>query len=205
MPLQYRAHDLIWLRHPDALQGALPEWVSSQWRTSLPLVVRRDWDEKGRVPVGIRGLRRELRAAAWIDPAAIQRHLAPEALSERDVLLKSPFVSQPPVQAAIQLAQHAWPWRWGITGSVGYALATEVPVLHGDSDLDLLIRSPAPFAQEEFDRWQQFCQRLTCRVDTQVETPVGAFALAEWLRDGRVMLKTNEGPRLTSHPWEGAA
>ncbi|MEM6161507.1 malonate decarboxylase holo-ACP synthase [Erwinia sp. P6884] len=205
MQLECRAHDLIWLNDPEQLQGSLPEWVASQWRATLPLVVRRDRDENGRIPVGIRGLRRDLRAAAWVDPTAIQRRLAPEALSQREGLLRSPFVTQPPVQAAIQLAQQVWPWAWGITGSVGYALATEVPVLHGDSDLDLLIRSPEPLANAELARWQHFCQRLICRVDTQVETPAGAFALAEWLRDGRVMLKTNEGPRLTTRPWEESA
>ncbi|MES5410430.1 phosphoribosyl-dephospho-CoA transferase MdcG domain-containing protein, partial [Klebsiella pneumoniae] len=32
--------------------------------------------------------------------------------------------------------------------------------------------------------------QLPCRADTQVDTPYGAFALNEWLRDGRALLKT---------------
>ncbi len=37
---------------------------------------------------------------------------------------------------------------WGVTGSTGYALATEIPVLHAASDLDLLIRAPQPLDRE---------------------------------------------------------
>jgi phosphoribosyl-dephospho-CoA transferase len=43
--------------------------------------------------------------------------------------------------------------------------------------------------------------KLPCRADTQVETPYGAFALNEWLRDGRALLKTSRGARLTAAPW----
>lgn len=198
MPLP---HDLIWIPQRDALQGALPDWVASQWRPSLPLVVRRDDDGSGRIPVGIRGLRRDRRAAAWVDAQAIRRVLPPQALSQPDRLLASPFISQPPLQAALQLAQRAWPWRWGITGSAGFALATEVPVLRDGSDLDLLIYSEQPLPQAELLRWQQFVSQLPCAVDTQIGTPFGGFALTEWLREGRVLLKTGRGPRLTSQPW----
>ncbi|MBO4790273.1 MAG: hypothetical protein J5492_04590 [Oxalobacter sp.] len=45
--------------------------------------------------------------------------------------------------------------------------------------------------------------KLPCRADIQVETPLGAFSLKEWLREetGRVLLKTNTGPVLTAAPW----
>lgn len=199
--MTYTPHDLVWIRHSQALTGDLPAWVSSQWRSALPLVVRRDSDENGRVPVGVRGLRREERAAGWVAAADIVQVQNPEAFSSVERLLASPFVSQQPVQAAIQLAQQRWWWPWGITGSVGYALATEVPVLSATSDLDLLIRCPHPAAETELRRWQAFVSQLPCRVDTQVETPYGAFALNERLRDGQVLLKTNLGPRLTAQPW----
>ena len=42
------------------------------------------------------------------------------------------------------------------------------------------------------------------RLDVQVETPLGAFALAEWSRSGgSVLLKTPAGPRLVADPWDG--
>lgn len=101
----------------------------------------------------------------------------------------------------MQLHQQRWSWSWGVTGSTGFALTTGLPVLHASSDLDLLIRAPQPLQAEEVTAWQQQVSRLPCRADTQVETPVGAFALNEWLREGRVLLKTARGPRLTHLPW----
>ncbi|MCT4708260.1 malonate decarboxylase holo-ACP synthase [Buttiauxella gaviniae] len=196
-----RPHDLLWLSESNALEGVSEEWVASQWRPALPVVVRRDVNHEGRIPVGVRGMRRDQRAAGWVNAAKIKRVVSPESLAARELLVKSPFVSMPPVQGAIQLALREWPWVWGITGSVGYALATEVPVLHADSDLDLIIRCPEPVEHKLLLEWQQVIGQLLCRADTQIETPQGAFALAEWLRDGRVLLKASSGPQLVSDPW----
>ncbi|MGL5388438.1 MAG: malonate decarboxylase holo-ACP synthase [Enterobacterales bacterium] len=199
-----RPHDLIWINERAALGAdeALPEWVSQQWRTSLPLVVRRDVQEGGRIPVGIRGMKRSQRAAAWVSEEAIRRIVTPESLvSEPVALLHSTFVSQQPVQALIMLAQRPWPWTWGVTGSCGYALATEIPVMHADSDLDLVVRCPQPASLDDLQRLAMWLQALPCRADAQLETPLGGFALSEWLRDGRAMLKTAAGPRLTRDPW----
>ena len=196
-----RPHDLLWLTDRDALEGVNEAWVASQWRPALPVVVRRDVNHDGRIPVGIRGMRRDQRAAAWAWADKIKRTVCPEDLALHEVLVNSPFVSMPSVQGAIQLALRDWPWTWGITGSVGYALATEVPVLHADSDLDLIIRSPRPVEREALREWQQVVGQLLCRADTQIETPQGAFALAEWLRAERVLLKTSRGPHLVSDPW----
>ena len=44
------------------------------------------------------------------------------------------------------------------------------------------------------------------RIDMQVETPFGAFALREWLRTGgAVLLKTSHGPVLTNDAWSKPA
>lgn len=201
MTATLRPHDLLWLTARDALEGVTDAWVDEVWHTGLPVVVRRDVASNGRVPVGVRGMRREQRAAAWVKPEHVTRVVSPEQLVEPQTLLRSPFISQPPVQLALQLAQLRFAWRWGVTGSTAYALATGIPVLHATSDLDLLIRAPQPLSHSELARWQQYLSGGLCRADTQVETPNGGFALAEWLRDARVMLKTNHGPRLVSDPW----
>ena len=46
-----------------------------------------------------------------------------------------------------------------------------------------------PFPPEAFTGWQAQLSRALCRADTQVDTPEGGFALAEWLRDGKTLLK----------------
>jgi len=196
-----RPHDLLWLQSRDALLNVKEAWVTAQWYKGLPVVVRRDVNEHDEIPVGVRGMKREQRAAGWVKTEAVSRVMTPEDIAERDRLLHSPFVSQPPVQAAILLTTFAWPWLWGITGSTAYAIATEIPVLHADSDLDLLIRAPQPLTHDELRQWQAQVEKLPCRADTQVETPLGAFALNEWLREGRVLLKTATGPLLTATPW----
>ncbi|EGO6392127.1 malonate decarboxylase holo-ACP synthase [Salmonella enterica] len=201
MSTTLRPHDLIWLNARDALEDVTESWVDTVWHSGLPVVVRRDVDAQGRIPVGVRGMKRDQRAAGWAQPAAVVRICSPESLVDAQALLRSPFISQPPVQAALLLAQQTWPWTWGITGSTGYALATGIPVIHAASDLDLLIRAPQPLAREPLAMWQQQLTGGLCRADTQVETPCGAFALNEWLRDGKALLKTSQGPRLVSDPW----
>ncbi|HAF2409342.1 TPA: malonate decarboxylase holo-ACP synthase [Salmonella enterica] len=201
MSTTLRPHDLIWLNARDALDGITESWVDGVWHSGLPVVVRRDVDAQGRVPVGVRGMKRDQRAAGWAQPAAVVRICSPQSLVDSQTLLRSPFISQPPVQVALLLAQQTWPWTWGITGSTGYALATGIPVIHAASDLDLLIRAPQPLAREELKTWQQQLSGGLCRADTQVETPYGAFALNEWMRDGKALLKTSQGPRLVSDPW----
>ncbi len=120
-----------------------------------------------RVPVGVRGMKREQRAAGWVQARNIVRSVTPEMLVDREVLLHSPFVSQPPVQGLSPSPYTAGPRGWGVTGSTGYALATEIPVLHAASDLDLLIRAPQPLDREALLEWQTRVAQLPCRADTQ--------------------------------------
>ncbi len=201
MTTTLRPHDLIWLTTRDALEDIHESWVDTAWHTGLPVVVRRDVDGNGRIPVGVRGLKRDQRAAGWVNPHQIARIVSPEQLSAEESLLRSPFITQPPVQVAVQLSRTSWPWTWGITGSTGYALATGIAVIHADSDLDLLIRAPHPLSRTVLLSWQSQLEGALCRADTQVETPLGGFALNEWLRDGKTLLKTDRGPRLTANPW----
>lgn len=200
-----RAHDFVWISDRSALQSddTLPAWVNTGWRTSLPLVVRRDKRADGAIPVGIRGLTRIQRAAAWIDPAVVVRVVSPESLvSDVNALLHSPFVSQQPVQALITLSSLNLPFQWGVTGSCAYALVSDLPVMHADSDLDLLVRCDTPVASSRFSNFYDQLQRLPCRADVQINTPHGGFALSEWLRGGEVMLKTASGPRRVRDPWQ---
>ncbi len=201
MTTTLRPHDLIWLTTRDALEDIHESWVDTAWHTGLPVVVRRDVDGNGRIPVGVRGLKRDQRAAGWVNPHQIARIVSPEQLSAEESLLRSPFITQPPVQVAVQLSRTSWPWTWGITGSTGYALSTGIAVIHADSDLDLLIRAPEPLSRTVLLSWQSQLEGALCRADTQVETPLGGFALNEWLRDGKTLLKTDRGPRLTANPW----
>ena len=119
MSTTLRPHDLIWLNARDALEDVTESWVDTVWHSGLPVVVRRDVDAQGRIPVGVRGMKRDQRAAGWVKAGAVVRVCTPESLVDPLSLLRSPFISQPPLQVALLLAQQAWPWTWGITGSTG--------------------------------------------------------------------------------------
>ncbi len=72
-----RPHDLLWLNRRDALQGIDAPWVSEQWRSHLLVVVRRDVSDSGLIPVGVRGVKREQRAAGWVSAQDIVRVARP--------------------------------------------------------------------------------------------------------------------------------
>ena len=91
---------------------------------------------------------------------------------------------------------------WGVTGSVGFTLASGFDVLRADSDLDLLVHAPDEGDAEALRELGRWTSHAESRVDVQVETPCGAFALKEWLRTGGpVLLKTDDGPLLRDDPW----
>jgi phosphoribosyl-dephospho-CoA transferase len=197
-------HDLLWIDDGRRLhwRPSPPSWVAAQWSPLLPLVVRRDGSLPASIPVGIRGTQRSLRAAAWVNADAVTRTATPEALVGQ--LARSDLGANealPVMQALRQMAAADWPWPWGVTGSCGYMLATGLPACRAESDLDLLIRSPRPPQPRDFAPLMAFIAALPCRVDIQLETPLGGCALTEWLRGGKVMVKTADGPIRVTDPW----
>ncbi len=202
----YCAHDLLWLKS-GALQGKpdLPEWVTTFWMDDMPVVVRRDFSKEGLIPVGIRGRKHSERVATWVRHQDIVRKLSPEEIIDSIRHRKEiPFSAMKPVQALQMLLECDWKDVWGVTGSCAFALVTGRAVMHDESDLDLLIRCPQPLLKSHFSKIVDVLKRLPCRADIQIEVPDGAFSLKEWLRDDadRVLLKTNQGPILTSTPWQ---
>lgn len=100
MSTTLRPHDLIWLNARDALEDVTESWVDTVWHSGLPVVVRRDVDAQGRIPVGVRGMKREQRAAGWVKAEAVVRVCSPESLVDPLSLLRSPFISQPQIGRA---------------------------------------------------------------------------------------------------------
>lgn len=198
-----RPHDLVWIHAKEDLhvKNDKAVWVDTEWNPALPLVVRRDVGEK--IPVGIRGRERHRRQAAWISKDAICKIETPETLMQQDVIQRVPFQKKKPIQALLLLMKKVWPFSLGVTGSCAYSLATHQDVMHDASDLDLRIDAPSRINPSVFQPFVVFLKTLPCQVDVQIETPKGAFSLAEWLKTDRVLLKTNMGPVLTENLWDG--
>lgn len=207
--VEYRPHDLLWAP-ADSLQlaGEWMEWGDSDWMRSAPVVVRRETTAAGQVPVGLRGKARNQRCKGYVSRAAVQRCVTPEMLAaglQTGCAGTNAFAVLSALQD-IAPALDATGLAWGPTGGAGFFLATGLPVLHPASDLDLVVRAPQPLDGAQAKALAEMQRQSACRIDIQIDTGYGAFALIEWARDGRrVMLKTNDGPLLCANPWEARA
>lgn len=173
--------------------------------SSLPLedfpfvVVRRARQKDGLVPVGIRGMKRHERCAAWLNPTHIVARVRPESIE--------PYTIRPDISAIQAFFELKRQWRdaklmWGPCGSVGFEFVSGCHVVGGESDLDLVIRAPLSLSTDCLRMLATVGNDLPCAVDIQVETPLGAFSAKEYMGpSNRCLLRTSHGPRLVENPW----
>ncbi|PXX50975.1 malonate decarboxylase holo-ACP synthase [Aquitalea magnusonii] len=205
-------HDLLWLDRAAALMAdsTLPDWLPRHWHPGLPVVVRRAAARPGLIAVGVRGPLRTQRSALWASSQQLCRVLSPEQVAAQQGWRQHPRLAELPALQALQQAHAALQdcgLVWGITGSAGFELATGQATLSSNSDLDLLLRCPQPPARSRMQTLAATLAGLPCRVDVQLQTPTGGVALEEWLRGGRVLVKTASGPLLLDEPlaaWPGS-
>ncbi|KIL03717.1 phosphoribosyl-dephospho-CoA transferase [Stutzerimonas stutzeri] len=194
-----RPHDLLWGMTPAQLPADAPAWAVAVLAAGQPVVVRRARVAAGLVAVGLRGATRDQRLAALMPVEAIAHRLAPEELLGRRATEDLPVFR---VLAELRPLLDALGHAWGVTGSAGFQLATGLPTVHPDSDLDLLLRAERPLPRSEARPLLQLLEGRACRVDLQLETPLGGVVLGEWAGGAaRVLVKAAEGPRLVSDPW----
>lgn len=201
----FQPHDLLFLCVPDRFDtgGPWPAWLDAAWLVQAPLVVRREAAPGTLVPVGARGGSRSQRCKGYVQPSAVARRVTPEMLAKALATMLLEDAALLPLRALAGVAPglDALGLAWGPTGGTGFHLACGLPVLRPDSDLDLLVRAPAPLPSHVVDRLAALQDGAPCRVDIQVDTGHGGFALAEHARGGRVLLKTAHGPLLVADPW----
>jgi phosphoribosyl-dephospho-CoA transferase len=193
-----RSHDLLFARHAGAFTctGARPGWFDA----GAPLVVRREATPHGIVPVGARGLHRSERCAGHVALDAVAAIFTPRMLALRALGADADFACIAALRA-LAPRLHALDVDWGPTGGAGYWLACGLPVLRATSDLDLVVHLPRRPAAATLAALAELQDGQPCRIDIQVDTGAGGFALAEYVRGGRVLLKTDAGPRLVADPW----
>jgi len=193
-------HDLLWGLTPAQLPANAPGWVAEALNLGQPVVVRRALTASDQVPVGVRGVLREQRFATLMPRALVERCVRPEALIDIEVCAQD----WPALQALHYLRPvlNASGLVWGVSGSAGFELATGLPTLHQQSDLDLILRAPQALSRRQADGLLQQLDNPFCRVDLQLQTPLGAVALAEWAGTARrVLLKRADGAQLVLDPW----
>ncbi|MFJ4586923.1 malonate decarboxylase holo-ACP synthase [Pseudomonas moraviensis] len=193
------AHDLLWGMTPAQLPVDAPAWAVEVLAAGQPVVVRRALSAAGFVAVGVRGVSREQRLAASMPVDSIALQVSPEALCHVD----SPR-DLPVMQALTQLRPllDDCGWVWGVSGSVGFELASGFAAMHAASDLDLILRTPQRIRRDQARKLVDLFDQTVCRVDAQLQTPFGAVALREWASDSsRVLLKTAHHACLVMDPW----
>ena len=212
---RFAVHDLLRLRNVDELhwEEACPDWSSAALHRAPWVVVRRTRARSALLPVGIRGDVRHERAAAWLPIHAVEQIVTPRMLARQRSWHGRPRSKLLPAllnldAAAAILEEQGYGNRWGPGGSVGFELASGVPSVSAQSDLDLVLDAPEPIEVRDAAALCTAFERLSARVDVLLETPLGAVALSEYASGRRaVLLRTPSGPRLVADPWQdsGAA
>jgi phosphoribosyl-dephospho-CoA transferase len=87
---------------------------------------------------------------------------------------------------------------------VGFELATGVPVVKPESDLDIVIYADRPIPAAIASALCGCANGLAAPVDIRVETPSSGFALREYTRNwpAPILLRTAAGVMLGADPWE---
>jgi len=199
-----RAHDLLWIAEDaELLPKVEPDWVRDALSLMPVVVVRRAEAPPGFAAVGIRGQSRELRFAAFVELRHVKHLQTPESLASQRRWLESLAATPPHLREALTLFNELsvrQKFVWGPVGSVGYQLATGLPVTSGESDVDVLIRCLVPPDPLMLSAVRDVARKRMNRLDVILEGPPGAVALEE-LHSREVLLKTSRGPRMAAFTW----
>src|SRR6202161_2367969 len=137
-------HDLILLRTESAV-------ISTEGEPACPylnpnqrpwVVVRRGGTPDGLMPVGVRGSQRHERCAGFTRLSDVLETRHPDQL--RLMLAEHSRRGLPAFLTLSYLESHlaGLDMSWGPGGSVGYELASGIPTVRTDSDLDLILFAP---------------------------------------------------------------
>ncbi|SDI42979.1 malonate decarboxylase holo-ACP synthase [Alteribacillus bidgolensis] len=207
--MEIKPHDLLQFTTKNDLrmEENPPEWAIDAIGHMPYVVVRRAPIVHNHIPVGIRGKERGHRLAAEIPLEKIKARCSPEFIVENRLWkhLKKERRLLPVLNAlnSIQDVFQSYQLKWGITGSAGYELVTEVPAVSPSSDLDIIIRTDGITEKTARDLYKDL-NYFTFRIDVHVEGAYGAFALSEYVNKmGKIMLRTKNGPFLAADPWKG--
>ena len=198
-------HDLILLRTESAVtspegEPACPRLTPNQrpWA-----VVRRGRILDELIPVGVRGVQRHERCAGFTKLSEVVETRRPSQLRLR--LAEDLRRGLQAFRSLSYLENHlvGLDMSWGPGGSVGYELASGIPTVRADSDLDFILFAPRKLETTEAQDLWRMISSAPGKVDALVETPFCGFSLEEFATTlpRKILLRTNDGRILGSNPW----
>jgi phosphoribosyl-dephospho-CoA transferase len=200
-----QVHDLILLKSESAV-------ISTEGRPACPyltsnrrpwVVVRRGRISDGLIPVGVRGAQRHERCAGFTRSSEVFEIRRPDQL--RLMLAEDSRQALQAFRTLSYLESHlvGLDMSWGPGGSVGYELASGIPAVRGESDLDFILFALTKIGiTEARDLWRMISS-APGRVDALVETPFCGFSLEEFVTTSprEILLRSSDGRILGSNPW----
>ena len=200
-----QVHDLILLRTESAL-------ISTQGDPACPylnpnqrpwVVVRRGRIADGLIAVGVRGAQRHERWAGFTRLSEVLETRRPDQL--RLLLAENSRRTLQAFRTLSYLESHlvGLDMSWGPGGSVGYELASGIPAVRADSDLDFILFAPRKLEMTEAQDLWRMISSAPGKVDALVETPFSGFSLVEFVTTSprKILLRTSDGRILGSNPW----
>jgi phosphoribosyl-dephospho-CoA transferase len=198
-------HDLILLRTQSAVIStqADPACLNLNPNQRPWVVVRRGRISDGVIPVGVRGAQRNERCAGFTALSEVMEIRRPDQL--RLPLAEDSRRALQAFQTLSYLESHlsGLDMIWGPGGSVGYELASGIPAVRAESDLDFILFAPRTLDMTEAQDLWRMISSATGKVDALVETPYCGFSLREFVATShrKILLRTNDGRILGSNPW----
>lgn len=198
-------HDLLIINSiDDLIVDEMPNWAQEVFPNSLTVVVRRSGFSDQKIPVGIRGQRREHRLAAYVLKKNIKRIITPYDLVQGQAWKDVPDKRRalPAIKALPEIAEILKDYQWGISGSVGFELATKTNTAKMTSDLDLIWKPTNSLSKHEAQALLMSLNKFGVHADLQVIEGNNGFSLEEYANaNSTVMMKTLNGPILVQDPW----
>lgn len=206
--MTYFPHDLIKLNEVQHLVNfaELPQWAKNSLLRAPFVVVRRGSQINGQIPVGIRGLLKAQRAAAVVAEENVAQKISPFQLvqSKKWTFVEKIRQQLPVFQALPAVVPILEPFEWGIGGSCEYELASGVPMVNVNSDLDIIVKHFAKLSATQAQTLLAKLNQFGVHIDLQVVTDQNGFSLEEFAnaRSRTVLIKTSGGPQLATDPWQ---
>jgi phosphoribosyl-dephospho-CoA transferase len=199
-------HDLVLLNsyEVDAAHAAEAGWIKSTLRECPWVVVRRTLAPDGKISIGIRGEERQQRAGGFARYEQIEKLLSPRHLRSDHIAGNRRALPAMQSLVFLETVLSSFPLDWGPGGSVGYELASERPVVHAKSDLDLVIRAPKRLNRKFAEELWVILLSSPGKIDCRIETPACGFSLDEYIRSeaASLLVRTPAGPVLANDPWQ---